>query len=75
MKGGSAVLRPRQSGDYPDRNLECQEALQPYFEQSMQAAQLLSMAVEAGWSKGDFNEALPKLERYRILELNDKEPQ
>jgi hypothetical protein len=75
MKGVSAVLRPRQSDDYPDRDLECQEALQPYFEQSMQAAQLLGIAVEAGWTKGDFSLALTELERYRILALNDEEPE
>ena len=69
------MLRPRYPTDYPDRNLECQEALQPYFERSMPAAQLLGIAVDAGWTKSDFNEALPELERYRILALNDEEPE
>jgi hypothetical protein len=69
------MLSPRRKTRYPDRILECQEALQPAFQQNMPEAETLALALRAGWTEADVKKALAALERYKILELNDAEPQ
>jgi hypothetical protein len=69
------MLRPRYPTDYPDRVLECQEALQPAFQQGVPHTDMLALALAAGWTESDVNAALEELKRYKILELNDAEPQ
>lgn len=49
------LTMPRYSTPYPDRDLDCQQALEDPFQT------LLSLAEEAGWSKTESVEALREL--------------
>lgn len=46
---------PRHDGDYPDRNLDCQEALEDMVQE------LVGRAEAAGWSMSDIAPALVDL--------------
>jgi hypothetical protein len=46
---------PRNQGDYPDRNIDCEEALEPAFQL------LMADALSYGWSPVETRRALRKL--------------
>ena len=49
------IQPPRKPQSHPDRNLDCQEALERSFQD------LLDLAVEAGWSRQEAMQALIEL--------------
>lgn len=80
------VRPPRMNGDYPDRWLECQEALEDLFVALVEAEarplvdlvaiapQLVSAAVEAGWQDEEARTAVVEIafNRQMLLAENAK---
>jgi len=67
------IMGPKAEGDYPDRWLECQRALEPAFRDLIEAQEtpfvdlasvvepLLDAAVSAGWTAHDVSVAVAEL--------------
>lgn len=54
--GGSEMIsRPREPNDYPDRVIDCQEAMEPGFQA------IVDCMLEAGWSRGETLRSLKRL--------------
>ncbi|TPI64263.1 hypothetical protein FJ420_17140 [Mesorhizobium sp. B3-1-3] len=41
------ISGPRREGDYPDRKVDCQEAMEPGFQA------IVDCMIEAGWTRGE----------------------
>lgn len=52
---------PRSHGDYPDRHLECQEALEPII------GSLIEEGMAAGWTVAEITSALIDLADHQML--------
>jgi hypothetical protein len=46
------INKPRHAGDYPDRAVDCQEAMEPGFQA------IIECMVEAGWTREEAKRAL-----------------
>lgn len=68
------ILPPRRNGIYPDRDLDCQEAMEPAFLRHVFAdtafvdiarieRDVTPEALEVGWAAGEVNAALTELAR------------
>jgi hypothetical protein len=55
MRNAMTIRLPRQITPYPDRDLDCQQALEETFRQ------ILDLAERSGWSKTEAAEALREL--------------
>nr|WP_236952504.1 hypothetical protein [Mesorhizobium loti] len=53
--GGEMISRPREANDYPDRVIDCQEAMEPGFQA------IVDCMLEAGWSRGETLRSLRRL--------------
>ena len=53
--GGEMISRPREANDYPDRVIDCQEAMEPGFQA------IVDCMLEAGWSRGETLQSLKRL--------------
>ncbi|OBQ70257.1 hypothetical protein EFV37_35140 (plasmid) [Mesorhizobium loti] len=49
------ISRPREANDYPDRVIDCQEAMEPGFQA------IVGCMLEAGWSRGETLRSLKRL--------------
>lgn len=49
------INKPRHSGEYADREVDCQEAMEPGFQV------ILDCVTEAGWQRGEVTRALRRL--------------
>ncbi|MCV3210023.1 hypothetical protein OHD62_19465 [Mesorhizobium sp. YC-39] len=49
------IRQPRQLGDYLDREIDCQEAMEPGFQA------IVECMVEAGWTRGEIMRSLRRL--------------
>ncbi|MBZ9737153.1 hypothetical protein LB534_14905 [Mesorhizobium sp. CA18] len=49
------ISGPRPEGDYPDREVDCQEAMEPGFEA------IVDCMIEAGWVRGEVLRLLRRL--------------
>ncbi|TPJ77199.1 hypothetical protein [Mesorhizobium sp. B2-6-2] len=49
------ISGPRREGDYPDREVDCQEAMEPGFQA------IVDCMLEAGWARGEVMRALRRL--------------
>ncbi|MBZ9662921.1 hypothetical protein LB523_28115 [Mesorhizobium sp. ESP-6-4] len=49
------ISRPRREGDYPDREVGCQEAMEPGFQA------IVDCMLEAGWARGEVLRSLRRL--------------
>ncbi|WP_214477410.1 hypothetical protein [Mesorhizobium sp. dw_380] len=49
------INRPRRDDDYPDREIECQEAMEPGFQA------IVDCMLEAGWARGEILRSLKLL--------------
>lgn len=61
MNKGAAIRGPRKLGDYPDRDIHCQEALEDAF------IELTERGVEAGWVQIEVLQALLELANSHLL--------
>lgn len=61
MNEGAALRGPRKLGDYPDRDIQCQEALEDAF------IELTERGVEAGWVQIEVLQALLELAKSHIM--------
>lgn len=55
---------PKQPGDYPDRELDCEEAMQPQIDMAMAAAE------RAGWSRHEAAQALLRVATANYLSID-----
>ena len=55
LAGGEMISRPREANDYPDRVIDCQEAMEPGFQA------IVDCMLEAGWSRGETLQSLKRL--------------
>ena len=49
------ISQPRGTGDYPDREIDCQQAMEPGFQA------IVDCTVEVGWTRGEVMRALRRL--------------
>lgn len=49
------IGKPRRIGDYPDREVDCQEAMEPGFQA------IIDCMVEAGWTREEAKRGLRRL--------------
>ncbi|MER8873374.1 hypothetical protein NKI04_26300 [Mesorhizobium sp. M0814] len=49
------ITPPRRQGEYADREIDCQEAMEPGFQA------ILDCMIEAGWTRGEIVRALRRL--------------
>jgi hypothetical protein len=74
------IRPPRQDGIYPDRDLDCQEAVEPAFLRHAFAGtafvdiiriehDVQTEALEAGWSETEVNAALIELARCYVRQV------
>ncbi|TIX29995.1 MAG: hypothetical protein E5V37_18485 [Mesorhizobium sp.] len=49
------ISRPRREGDYADREIDCQEAMEPGFQA------IVDCMLEAGWARGEVMRSLRRL--------------
>lgn len=57
---------PRNQGDYPDRNIDCEEALEPAFQL------LMADALSYGWSPAETRRALRKLiAAHKVMDIEN----
>ncbi|OBQ71071.1 hypothetical protein EFV37_34800 (plasmid) [Mesorhizobium loti] len=49
------ISRPREANDYPDRVIDCQEAMEPGFQA------IVDCMLEAAWSRGETLRSLKRL--------------
>ncbi|TJV19714.1 hypothetical protein [Mesorhizobium sp.] len=49
------INRPRQQHDYPDREIDCQEAMEPGFQA------IVDCMLEASWTRGEIMQSLKRL--------------
>ncbi|AZO14719.1 hypothetical protein EJ069_08230 [Mesorhizobium sp. M2A.F.Ca.ET.043.05.1.1] len=49
------IGKPRRTGDYPDREVDCQEAMEPGFQA------IIDCMIEAGWSRGEAKRSVRRL--------------
>ncbi|MBZ9844065.1 hypothetical protein [Mesorhizobium sp. CA5] len=49
------ISGPRREGDYPDREVDCQEAMEPGFQA------IVDCMLEAGWARGEVLRSLRRL--------------
>ncbi|RWM19666.1 MAG: hypothetical protein EOR72_00240 [Mesorhizobium sp.] len=49
------ISKPRRAGDYPDREVDCQEAMEPGFQA------IVECMIEAGWTREEAKRALRRL--------------
>jgi GrpB-like predicted nucleotidyltransferase (UPF0157 family) len=49
------ISPPRRAGDYPDREVDCQQAMEPGFQA------ILDCMAEAGWTREEAKRALRRL--------------
>lgn len=49
------ITGPRREGDYPDREVDCQEAMEPGFQA------VVDCMLEAGWARGEVMRSLRRL--------------
>ena len=49
------ISRPRREGDYADREIDCQEAMEPGFQA------IVDCMVDAGWTRGEVMRSLRRL--------------
>ena len=79
-----SIRPPRMSGDYIDRDMDCQEAIEQQFLEQVRAAKtayldlakiktaIASDALEAGWTKEDLDDALLELARCYALKITPR---
>jgi hypothetical protein len=63
------IDKPKTSSVYPDRDLDCQQAIEPEF------LQIISAATASGWSQAEIAQALIALAEANRAKLADEEPQ
>ncbi|MBZ9884813.1 hypothetical protein LB535_20915 [Mesorhizobium sp. CA10] len=49
------ISGPKREGDYPDREVDCQEAMEPGFQA------VVDCMFEAGWARGEIMRSLRRL--------------
>ncbi|WP_202352576.1 hypothetical protein [Mesorhizobium sp. 113-1-2] len=49
------ISRPRGTGEYPDRVIDCQEAMEPGFQA------IVDCMLEVGWTRGEVLRSLKRL--------------
>lgn len=49
------INQPRCQGEYPDRDVDCQEAMEPGFQA------IVDCMIEAGWARGEIVRSLRRL--------------
>ncbi|PAQ09805.1 MULTISPECIES: hypothetical protein [Mesorhizobium] len=49
------INSPRRQDDYPDREIDCQEAMEPGFQA------IVDCMLEAGWARGEIMRSLKRL--------------
>ncbi|AZO04601.1 hypothetical protein [Mesorhizobium sp. M2A.F.Ca.ET.043.02.1.1] len=49
------ISKPRRTGDYPDREIDCQEAMEPGFQA------IIDCMIEADWDREEVKRALRRL--------------
>ncbi|RUV30043.1 MAG: hypothetical protein E5X40_10950 [Mesorhizobium sp.] len=49
------IREPRRAGGYPDREIDCQEAMEPGFQA------IVDCMLEAGWTRGEIMRSLRRL--------------
>jgi hypothetical protein len=49
------IRQPRRQGEYPDREIDCQEAMEPGFQA------IVDCMIEAGWTRGEIMRSLRRL--------------
>lgn len=49
------ISKPRRTGDYPDREVDCQEAMEAGFQA------IIDCMLEAGWTRDEAKRALRRL--------------
>ncbi|TIP70597.1 MAG: hypothetical protein E5X53_26425 [Mesorhizobium sp.] len=49
------IRPPRGQGEYPDREIDCQEAMEPGFQA------IVDCMLEAGWTRGEIMRSLRRL--------------
>jgi hypothetical protein len=49
------ISRPRRADEYPDRAIDCQDAMEPGFQA------IVDCLLEAGWSRGETLRSLKRL--------------
>jgi hypothetical protein len=49
------IGKPRRTGDYPDREVDCQEAMEPGFQA------IINCMIEAGWNREEIKRSLRRL--------------
>ena len=57
------VAKPRKAGDYEDRSLDCEEALEPAFQE------LMALAIKVGWGEAEASAAIISLAENHMLSL------
>ena len=55
---------PEQTGDYPDREIDCEEAMQPQIDMAMAAAE------KAGWTRDEAAQALLRVATANYLSID-----
>jgi len=49
------IRKPRRTGNYPDREVDCQEAMEPGFQS------IIDCMIEVGWKREEAKRALRRL--------------
>jgi hypothetical protein len=49
------IRQPKRQGEYPDREIDCQEAMEPGFQA------IVDCMIEAGWTRGEIMRSLRRL--------------
>ena len=49
------ISQPRRAGDYPDREVDCQQAMEPGFQA------IIDCMIEAGWKRDEVKRSLRRL--------------
>lgn len=67
MPKSSIFASPKRKGSYPDRDLDCQQALEDIFRAVVEEAE------DAGWSEREVSDALIELAHHHWLALDAKD--
>lgn len=62
------VAKPKREGDYPDRDIDCQEAV------AAGIVDLIEAAENAGWSAAEAAAAIFEVSRGFVLQTTGREP-
>ncbi|MET3593272.1 hypothetical protein ABID26_002669 [Mesorhizobium shonense] len=60
------IMAPKQEGDYADREIDCQEAMEPGFQA------ILDCMLDAGWQRGEVDAGVTASDRRRQHDAEGK---